>query len=172
LMRLADIIMIIPRLPLLLVLMAVLHGDIWTVIILLAVISAPSGARGIRSFVLTYINSPFVEAAKARGASTFRLITKHLFPPLLPIIYANVAYSAPAAITLEAELSYLGIATDPYRMTWGKMLSQAQTSGALSQWAWWWIMPPGLSLMLLSLAFVLIGHALDEIMNPRLKSIR
>ena len=171
-MRTADIMMILPRLPLLLVLMAVLKGDIWTVIILLAIIYAPSGARGVRAFVLTYINEPFIEAAKARGAGFFRMVFRHVFPPLLPIIYANMARSAPAAITLEAELSYLGIATDPYRMTWGKMLSFAQASGALSRWAWWWIFPPGFSIMLVSLSFVLIGHALDEIMNPRLKRRR
>jgi len=172
LMRIADIIMIIPNLPLLLIMMAVLKGDIWTVITILAVIRAPSGARSTRAFVLTYINSPFVEAAKAKGASTTRLIFRYLFPPLLPIIYANIAYSAPAAITLEAELSYLGIATDPYRITWGKMLSLAQSGGAFTKWAWWWVIPPGLCIVFLSLAFVLIGHALDEIMNPRLKRRR
>jgi peptide/nickel transport system permease protein len=170
LMRLADIMMILPGTPLLLIIMPVVKGDIWTAIILIGIIFAPSGARGARAFVLTYINSPYIEVAKARGASKLRLITRHVLPPMLPLIYANMASAAPAAITMEAELSYLGIATDPFRMTWGKMLQQSGVG--MSRWAWWWVMPPGVCIMLLSLAFVLIGHALDEIMNPRLKKRR
>ncbi len=167
--RISDLIMVLPALPLIIVVAAMIGGGLLQIVILLSLLGWAPGARNIRAFVLSIKNKPYIEACKVRGAGTWRIIFKHIMPSVLPIAYAAVALSAPIAIVTEAELAYLGVGGDPYMISWGRMLQYAQRGGAFQYGAWWWIMPPGLCIALLSLAFVLVGHALDEIFNPRLK---
>lgn len=167
--RISDLIMVLPALPLMIVVAAMIGGGLLQIVILLSLLGWAPGARNIRAFVLSIKNKPYVEACKVRGAGTWRIIFKHIIPSVLPIAYAAVALSAPIAIVTEAELAYLGVGGDPYMISWGRMLQYAQRGGAFQYGAWWWIIPPGLCIALLSLAFVLIGHSLDEIFNPRLK---
>ncbi|MEM2029185.1 MAG: ABC transporter permease [Candidatus Bathyarchaeia archaeon] len=167
--RISDLIMVLPALPLMIVIAAMIGGGLLQIVILLSLLGWAPGARNIRAFVLSIKNKPYIEACKVRGAGTWRIIFKHIMPSVLPIAYAAVALSAPIAIVTEAELAYLGVGGDPYMISWGRMLQYAQKGGAFQYGAWWWIIPPGLCIALLSLSFVLIGHSLDEIFNPRLR---
>lgn len=167
--RVSDLIMVLPALPLMIVVAAMIGGSLLQIVILLSLLGWAPGARNIRAFVLSIKNKPYIEASRVRGAGNWRIIFKHIIPSVLPIAYAAVALTAPIAIVTEAELSYLGVGGDPYLISWGRMLQRAQQGGAFQYGAWWWIIPPGFCIALLSLAFVLIGHSLDEIFNPRLR---
>jgi peptide/nickel transport system permease protein len=100
------------------------------------------------------------------GQSELKIIFKHVIPQLLPLTFASIAISVPAAILGEAALSFLGLG-DPSVPTWGQILHEANTAGAASRGLWWWIMPPGVMIALTGLSFVLIGNTLDSIMNPK-----
>ena len=123
-------------------------------------------ARIVRSQVLTLKERPFVEAAKAVGAGRWRIISRHVFPNIVSLTYVNLALTVPAAILTESALEFLGLG-DPSVVSWGNMFQHAEISGSLS--IWWWVLPPGIAIALVSLSFVLIGYALDEIFNPRLR---
>jgi peptide/nickel transport system permease protein len=114
---------------------------------------------------------PFMESARASGAGTSYLIFRHLIPNVFPLAMASMILAVPGAILSEAALSFLGFG-DPFAPTWGKMLHEAQAEGAFGSLAWWYIIPPGLAITFLCVAFVFIGHALDEIVNPRLRRRR
>lgn len=166
LMRFADMMLVIPGFPLLLVLIAVLGPSLLNLIIVIGVLGWMGFSRLVRSQVLTLKERPFVEAAKASGAGTSHIVTSHILPNIISLTYVNLALSVPGAILSEAALSWLGL-YDPTVMSWGRMLFNAQAQGAVFQW--WWIVPPGLGIALVSLSFVLIGYALDEIFNPKLR---
>jgi peptide/nickel transport system permease protein len=120
---------------------------------------------------LTLRELPFIESARASGASSSYLLIRHLIPNVFPIAMASLVLSVPGAILTEAALSFLGFG-DPFAPTWGKMLHEAQSEGSFHALAWWYIVPPGLAITFLCVAFVFIGHALDEIVNPRLRRRR
>ena len=98
-------------------------------------------------------------------------MARHVLPGVAPLILANTTLTVPIAILSETTLSFLGLG-DPSRPSWGKMLDDGFQAGALSQHAWWYYVPPGLGVMLVVLAFVLCGHALEEILDPRLREER
>ncbi len=169
LMRFADLIMVLPGLPLIIVVAMMIKGSLTEIVLLLSLLGWGGGARTMRAFVLSIKNKVFVEASKARGAGTWRIIFRHILPAVMPLAYAGMALAAPIAITTEAELSFLGVGGSPFIISWGKILQFAQTRGAFQYKAWWWIIPPGLCIALISLGFIMIGHSLDEILNPRLR---
>ena len=173
LMRFTDMMLVIPGLPLLIVLVAVLGANIWNLIIIIGFLGWMGFARVVRSQVLTLRERPFVEAARAAGAGPGRIITRHIFPNIVSLTYVNLALTVPAAILAESALAFLGL-SDPTVNSWGHMFENIQISGSLSRFppAWWWVLPPGFSIALVSLSFVLIGYALDEIFNPRLRKRR
>ena len=173
LMRFTDMLLVIPGLPLLIVLVAVLGSNIWNIIIVIGFLGWMGFARVIRSQVLTVRERPFVEAARASGAGPGRIIVKHVFPNIVSLTYVNLALSVPGAILSEAALAFLGL-SDASVISWGNMFEHIQISGNLARFppAWWWVLPPGLGIALVSLSFVLIGYALDEIFNPRLRKRR
>jgi len=166
LMRFNDMLLVLPSLPLLLVLIAVLGPTVWNVVILIGLLRFMSVARVIRSQVLSYKERPFIEAAKAAGAGAGNIMFKQLFPNVMSLTFAQLALSVPAAIASEASLSWLGLG-DPALPTWGRMLYMAHYYGVLKEW--WWIIFPGLCIALVSIAFIFVGHAMDEILNPRLR---
>jgi peptide/nickel transport system permease protein len=173
LMRFTDMMLVIPALPLLIVLVAVLGTNIWNLILIIGFLGWMGFARVVRSQVLTLRERPFVEAAKASGAGPGRIIVKHIFPNIVSLTYVNLALSVPGAILTESALAFLGL-SDPSVVSWGNMFQQLQTSGELIHFPplWWWVLPPGFSIALVSLSFILIGYALDEIFNPRLRKRR
>lgn len=170
-MRVVDVMLCLPTLPLLLALSAYFRPNVYFIVLIIAVFGWQGGARVIRSRVLSVREMPFVESAKSSGASDSYLIFRHLIPNVFPIAIASMILAVPAAVLTEAGLSFLGFG-DPLAPTWGKMLNEAQDSGAFHQLAWHYILPPGLAITILCVAFVFVGHALDEIVNPRLRRRR
>lgn len=167
LMRFTDMLLVIPDTPLYIVMMAVLSPSIWNLVILISAIGWTGFARVVRSQVLSIRERPFIEAAKAIGAGKFRIIIRHITPNVMSLVYVTLATSVPYAIVSEAWLSWLGL-YDPTIMTWGRMLHDAQDT-ALGITMWWWIVPPGICIALISLSFILLGYALDEVLNPKLR---
>jgi len=165
-MRINDILLTIPGLPFLIVLTAVLGPTILSVIILIGFLGWMGIARLIRSQVLTLKTKAFVEASRASGGDTWHIIKVHLIPNVMTMAYTQLALTVPGAIVTEAALSFLGLG-DPFLQTWGKMLHDVQYYGAVAEW--WWAIPPGLCIALLSMSFVFIGYALDDIFNPKLR---
>jgi peptide/nickel transport system permease protein len=173
LMRFTDMMLVIPGLPLLIVLVAVLGPNIWNIIIIIGFLGWMGFARVIRSQVLTIRERPFIEASRASGAGPGRIILKHVFPNIVSLTYVNLALSVPAAILTESALAFLGL-SDPSVVSWGHMFQELGVSGNLAHFppTWWWVLPPGFGIALVSLSFILIGYALDEIFNPRLRKRR
>ncbi len=170
-MRIVDILLCLPMLPLLLTLMFIYGKSPYYLIVIIALFYWLGLSRIVRSQTLSLREMPFVECAKAAGGGKFYIIFRHLIPNVLPVAFANMVLSVPGAIILEAALSFLGFG-DPSTSTWGRMLNQAFNYGAFTKLAWWWIFPPGLAIVILCLAFVFVGHAIDEIANPRLRRRR
>jgi len=169
LMRVVDILLCIPVLPILLVLVNYFAASVYIIIILIAIFGWQGLSRVIRSRVLTLKEMAFIEAARASGASDGYLILHHLIPNVMPIAMAAMVLSIPGAIITEASLSFLGFG-DPNVPTWGRILYDAYQQGGLP--AWWVWLPPGFAIVLICLGFVFIGHAVDEIVNPRLRRRR
>lgn len=171
-MRFQEFMASIPSLPILILMGAYFGGHIklWQIVVLLVLFGWVGIARVARSMALQIKEQTYVEAAKALGAGTGRIIFKHMVPQLLPYAFAQMALSVPSAVLSEASLSYLGLG-DPTAVTWGQILHDAQVAGAAVNGYWWWVIPPGLAIALVGLTFVLIGTALDRVLNPRLKRL-
>jgi len=167
LMRLNDGLLVLPGLPLLLVLIAVLGTSMFNLILLIGVLGWNGFARVVRSQVLSLKERPFVESAKAVGAGKFYIILKHILPNVMGLVYVTLAFAVPGAILLEAAISWLGL-YDPTVMSWGRILHDVQNQPKGYE-MWWWLIPPGVCIALVSISFVLLGYALDEILNPKLR---
>jgi len=166
LMRFTDVILVLPGLPLVIILAAVLGAGVGNIILVISLVGWPSVARVIRSEVLSLKERPFIESAKVTGASNIRIMFKHIAPNVMPLAFLYMTFGVSGAILTEAALSFIGLG-DIRTMSWGIMLQQVQQSNALA--AWWWLLPPGLAITLLCLGFFLVGRAFDEIVNPRLR---
>ncbi len=166
-LRIAQIWYSLPVLPLLIILAYFFGQNIWNIVWILIVFGWVGMVFTVRSMVLQIKENVYIEAARAIGASSWRIITRHVFPQILPYTFASIALSVPGAILAEAGLSFLGLG-DPALVTWGKILHEAELNGALLKGAWWWVLPPGLGIALVGMTFVFIGYALDKILNPRL----
>jgi peptide/nickel transport system permease protein len=171
LMRLTEWFLVIPFLPLALALAAVLGPSVENIILVIGITSWPSTSRIVRAQVLTVKERLYVDRSRALGATSRHLMGRHILPNVAPLILANTTLTVPVAILTETTLSFLGLG-DPSRPSWGKMLQDGFANGALGQHAWWYYVPPGLGVMLVVLAFVLCGHALEEILDPRLREER
>lgn len=171
LMRLVDILLCLPLLPLLMLFVSLFGNSILYIILLIALFGWLGSSRMIRSQILSLRELPFVECAKASGASSLYIMFRHLVPNVMPIAMTDLILSVPGAILFEAALSFLGFG-DPRTPTWGREFSYMQTLNAWQEGAWWWIIPPGLAITFLCVGFVFFGHALDEIINPRLRRRR
>jgi peptide/nickel transport system permease protein len=171
LMRLTEWFLVIPFLPLAIVLAAILGPSIQNIILVIGITSWPSAARLIRAQVLTLKERLYVDRSRALGASDWHLMTRHVLPNVSGLIIANTTLTVPVAILSETTLSFLGLG-DPSRASWGKMLQESFEAGALTQQAWWYYVPPGVGILLVVLAFTLCGHALEEVLDPRLRDRR
>ena len=169
LMRITDMFLTIPFLPLAIILVVVLRPSAITIISIIALFSWMGFARVIRSQVLTLRERPFIEAARAAGSGNGRILSKHLFPNLVGLTYVNLALSVPGSILTYAALAFLGLG-DSTVVSWGSILNDNFTFSATRDW--WWVLPPGLAIAFVSLSFVLIGYALDEMFNPKLRKRR
>ncbi len=170
LQRINDIVYSMPVLPILIIMAAAWRPSVWNIVILLSIFSWPGFAKVVRSMALQIKEEPFVEAARASGASGVRIVIRHIAPQILPYTFANIALGVPGAILTEAGLSFLGLG-DPTIPTWGQILHDAQARFATLRNLWWWVVIPGLMIALVGLTFALIGIAMDTILNPRLRKI-
>ena len=168
LMRFTDVFLVIPWLPLMLVMAALLGPSLGNIIFVIGITSWAGTARIIRSQTLSVKERPYVERARAIGSGDTHIMFYHILPNVFPLIFANTVLVAAVAILSETTLSFLGMG-DPTQVTWGMMLHFAFSMGAVSFGAWWWLLPPGICVVLVVLSFTFIGYALDEVLNPKLR---
>jgi len=167
--RLTEWFLVIPFLPLAIVLAVVLGRSLLNIAIVIGVTSWSATALLIRSQTLSIKERPYLERARLLGAGRWHQMTRHVLPNVMPMVFANTTLTVAAAILAETTLSFLGLG-DPTRVSWGSMLEAAFNVGAMTTGSWWFIVPPGICVVLVVLAFTLIGQALEEIFNPRLRS--
>lgn len=168
LMRFTEIFLVLPWLPLMLVLAALLGSSIWNIILVIGLTSWSSTARIVRAQTLSVKERQFIERAKAIGANDFYIMYKHILPNVFPLIFANTILVSAVAILSETSLSFLGMG-DASHPSWGMMLHYAFTSGAASVGAYWFLLPPGLCVVGVVLGFTFLGYAFDEYFNPKLR---
>jgi peptide/nickel transport system permease protein len=169
LMRLTDWFLVLPQLVLAIALAIMLGPTQATIVIAIAVTSWAGTARLVRSQTLAVEGRPYLERAKALGASHWHQMTRHVLPHVMPLILASTTLQVASAVLGEATLSFLGLG-DPSRVSWGTMLSRANESGAVSYGAWWYLLPPGVAILLVVLCFTLCGRAMESVFNPRTRS--
>lgn len=168
LMRLADVAFGIPFLPFVIVLVAFVEPSIWNVVIAMGLLLWRDTARVIRSQVLVIKEQAFVSAARVSGASDMRIIFLYIAPSILPLSFLYGTLAIGWAILTEASISFLGFG-DPDVVSWGFMLQDAFLSQALSRGAYYWIIPPGIAIMLSVIAGFFIGRGYEEVLFPRLR---
>jgi peptide/nickel transport system permease protein len=168
LFRLTEWFLVIPFLPLAIVLASVLGRSLLNIAVVIGVTSWPGTALLIRSQTLSIKERPYLERARVLGAGRWQQMRKHVLPNVMPMVFANTTLTVAIAILSETTLSFLGLG-DPTRVSWGSMLENAFAVGAITTGAWWFIVPPGVCVVLVVLAFTMVGQALEEILNPRLR---
>ena len=170
LMRVADVVNSLPFLPILIVLSYVFRQSITLLVLagLMIVLFWAGPVIIVRSTALQISEQLYIEAAKASGVGTPRIIFRHIFPQILPYTIAIAVLSIPGIIVTEAGLSLLGFG-DPTAPTWGKMLQNAYDSQAVINGWWWTYLFPGLALVVFSATFLLIGRAIEPIVAPKLQ---
>jgi peptide/nickel transport system permease protein len=162
--------LVIPTLPLMIVLARIWNPSLGVLIIVIGLTSWAGTGRIVRAQVLTLRERAFVERARALGAGDGYIIRTHILPNTLPLIFANTVLIVAVAILSEAALAFLGLG-DPNHISWGSMLEDAFDSGAPSQGAWWYVIPPGLCITILVLAVSMLGFLFEEYVNPRLREV-
>ena len=168
LMRLADIIMVMPSLLVLLMLSALFSKlSIWFIVLFIALFRWPGVSRVIRSQTLSLKHRPFIEAARVAGASHLRIIFRHIMPNVLPLSFLYMTFQVTSAIIIEAALAFLGFG-DPSTVSWGMMLQWVWKTGHMFK-APYWLLPPGICISLITLSFYMLGRAMDEVLDPRLR---
>jgi len=167
-MRLTDFFLVLPWLPLAMILATLLGPSYGTIILVVGLTSWPGTARVIRSDTLRVRELQFIERARAIGSSNGHIMRKHVLPNVMPLIFANLVLVVAIAILSETTLSFLGLG-DPLNFSWGTMLRNAWINGAAGLPAWWYLLPPGIAIVLVVLAFTFIGTAYDEVLDPKLR---
>jgi peptide/nickel transport system permease protein len=166
--RLTEWFLVIPFVPLAIVLASVLGRSLVNIVIVIGVTGWASTALLIRSQTLSIKERPYVERARVLGAGRWHQMSRHVLPNVMPMVFANTTLTVALAILAETTLSFLGLG-DPTRVSWGTLLDDAFGVGAMTTGAWWYIVPPGVCVVLVVLAFTLVGQALEEVFNPRLR---
>ncbi len=172
LMRITDVFLSLPTLPLMLIFLTLFGQGLQNVIIVIAILSWTGTARMVRSEALSLRERPLTEAAHALGGSDNYILFKHIMPNTLPLILANMILGVVNAILSEAGIAFLGFVDIHGQPSWGILLHWAWKNAALINNSWWWFMPPGLLIMLTTLGFVFVSHTADKVVNPRLRGRR
>lgn len=169
--RATEVFMVLPFLPILIMISTFYKLNIWVLLVVVVTLSMfGGGVKNYRAMFLQIKESPYVEAAKAYGASNFRIVTRYLIPKVLPTIIPSMVLSVADFVFLEAALAILGLG-DPLAPTWGKIINDAYVNGALYKGLYYWVLEPSFMLTITSLSFAMLGFALDKIFNPRLKEM-
>ena len=167
-MRVVDVVLALPMIPLLLFIAALAGPSLTLSILMIGLFSWPPTARIVRSQTLSLRRRGFVDSARGFGGGPLYVMRRHLIPALGPVIGANLVFVAGVAVTTEAALSFLGLA-DPSVVSWGAEINRALADDQIafgSLWLWW-LLPFGVALTLAILGFTLIGVALEPRFNPR-----
>jgi peptide/nickel transport system permease protein len=169
--RITEINMVLPFLPILIMVGTFYSRSIWVILgvtILLSIFGA--GIKTYRAVFMQVKESPYIEAARAYGAGSLRIVFSYLVPRIIPLIIPQLVTLIPTYVFLEASLAVLGLG-DPTLPTWGKVIYDAQSNGALYKGLYYWVLEPAFLLMVSGLAFALLGFSLDRIFNPRLRGM-
>jgi len=167
--RIFELFLGVPLLPVLIVMSAIFKPSIWILITMMSCFYWVGPVKTVRSMGLQIKEETYIEAARAFGASSNRIIFKHMVPLLIPYAFASMALYVPRAIVVEATISLLGLG-DSTIVTWGQILRDALTGGAVLNGLWWWVIPPGLFIALMGMTFAFIGFAMDKILHPKLRT--
>ncbi|WP_300268570.1 ABC transporter permease [Microbacterium sp.] len=170
----SNVFLVIPGLPLVIVISGFVPAEargLWTIAIVLAITSWAGSARVLRAQTLSIRNRDYVAASRVAGEKAWRVIVVEILPNLLPVLASQFVFAVIAAILGEAGLSFLGLGASN-SSTLGTMLFYAQNGFALSLGAWWWFVPPGLLIALFGMGLSLVNFSIDEIINPKLKTVR
>ncbi|TAK14063.1 MAG: ABC transporter permease [Anaerolineae bacterium] len=165
-MRFTDIMLVIPDLPLTVVIVAITKPRLLNIILVIGLIGWTTTARLVRAQTLSIKERKFVLRARSIGAGHFHILRRHIFPLVLPLLVVNSVLIISLAILNESTLSFLGL-SDPTVVSWGQMLNYAFERGAMSSRAWWVLVTPGFGIVWLVLGFTLLGHGLEQVLNPR-----
>ena len=171
LMRITDLFITLPGLPFMLILAALIGRSMWNIIFVIAVTGWTGTAKMVRSQTLSIKERPYVEAARSVGAKDRHIVIRHIMPNVFPLVFANAIIGIVNAILAESAMSFLGLG-DPTKPSWGLILRHANEAGALATGRWWFIIPPGLCIMLVAIGFAFSSYSLDQILNPRLRERR
>ena len=167
----ANVFLVLPSLPLVVIMAAYLPNSGSTgIIIVITVTGWAWGARVIRAQTLSLRRRDFVEAARATGQGSFKIMLYDILPNEMAIITVTFLSSVVAAILTEASIAFLGL-SNVTQWSWGTMLYWAQVSGAELAEAWWWFVPPGLCIALVGTGLAFINFGVDDVINPRLRSM-
>jgi peptide/nickel transport system permease protein len=168
LMRITDYFLVIPDVPLMIVVAAIWGPSLFHIVIVIGILLWTSTARVIRAQVKSVRERVYVKRARSLGAGHTRIVFRHVLPQVAPLLIANTVLTIAVAIFDETALSFLGLG-DPSRISLGKIIENAFQRAAISSGAWWAIVPPGLLVALIILSCSLIGGALEDALNPRLR---
>jgi len=180
LMRITDFFLVIPTFVLALILTPIIRDLVGSasreilgirmtlivIIIVIGITSWSSTARIIRSQTLSLKERAFVDRARVIGAGGGHIMRRHILPNVINLIVANAVLVFAGAVLTETTLSFVGLG-DPFQPSWGQLLEAARSVGAPGLGAWWYFVPPGVSIVLVVFAFTLVGGALDDLLNPK-----
>lgn len=166
LMRFMDAILVIPGLIFALTIIAILKPTLWNVMLALGIDATPRYARLIRGQAMSVTENEYIVASRALGCSSRRIIFRHVFPNALSPVIVQASLAMGGAVLAEAGLGFLGVGVQPPTPTWGSVLNQG---APYLERAWWVSFFPGLAIFLLVLSFNLVGDALRDMLDPRLR---
>jgi peptide/nickel transport system permease protein len=179
LMRLTDFFLVLPTFVLALILAPVIldiigiqaeflgiRATLIVIVVVIGITSWATTARIIRSQTLSIRERMFVDRARAIGGGPGHIMRRHIFPNVINLIVAQSVLTFATAVFTETTLSFIGLG-DPRAPSWGQILNAAESAGAPGLRAWWYIAPPAVCVVLVVLAFTLVGNALDDILNPK-----
>ena len=168
LMRITDIFLVLPDLVLIIVVAAIFGRHLINIILIIGIIYWTSTARLIRAQVKSVRERVYVKRAQSIGAGGNRLVFKHVLPQVAPLLIANTVLTIALAIFLETYITFLGLG-DPSLVSWGKLIENSFLGNAVLNNAWWAVVPPGVAVTILILACTMVGQAMEDALNPRLR---
>lgn len=169
LMRITDAFLGLPFLPFIIVVLSMTGRSLWTMVFAMTLVMWRSTARVVRAQVLSLREMPFVSAARITGAGEMQILYREVAPNVMPIALVSIAFALAWAIITEASVGFLGF-NDPTVISWGSIIYDAYASQMMYR-APWWVVPPGIAIMILVSAVYFVGRAYEEVVNPRLRAV-